>query len=319
MISFVKGFTLLLIIFCAQTLFAQIDTSEVIRLQKQWVNSQNPASDKELHQTFLEYNSNEIAILLKKAKEFQNDSIFSVKWNNLLLVSILAKNSIENNNKSEIGSFLLKSLFDTDTRIRYLAYESLMILENYNFSQNQKDTTLLALKQETNNEIISGLYKLCAEQNIIDAQSYLKEIASSDSTPFYQKWVALSSLVRMGDSEAEETMYYYLSKIGLSLDVINTLYPLVVFSKSKQNVDYLISIIKNDNSECESMNPNYTQTIPCAYYVLKKVAPHIDAINWYSPNGLEKLDYIKAIEEAKKIFNKSNFIWNFKEEQQYRE
>lgn len=319
MLSFFKRITFFALIINAQLLFSQVDTSKILHIHDSWINSQNPTSNNELHRIIGSVTGKEVSMLLIRAKAFQNDSVFSVKWNNLLLVSVLSKRLTELNSKNQITSFFLSSLFDPDPRIRFFAFENLKNIADYEFTQSQKDTVIILLENEVSNQISSDLYKLSAEQNITKAKSYLNEAVSSLSTPFYQKWVALASLVRMGNSEAEETMYYYLSRMGLSLDVINNLYPLVVFSGSKQNVSFLIDAIKNDNSGCESMNPNYTESIPCAYYVLKIIAPHIDAIKWYPPGGLEELGYNEALEKARIIFNKSDFSWNFNVESHHRE
>ncbi|HOP05299.1 MAG TPA: hypothetical protein PLE67_12555 [Tenuifilaceae bacterium] len=253
----------------------------------------------------------EIGNLYQVVGEHLSDSIFEARWLGLSIVNrVVSVNSNERIGGLSI-SLLLKFIWDSDTRIQYSASESLVSVPDICFTESHKDSILLSLNTSKSSASTTNLIKLCGKLEISESIPLLEDISNNPVNPFINRWIALAALTRMGDEKSEQKMLDFIKKTGISLDAINMLYPYVTYSRSRKNVDYLISIIKNDNSECESTNPDVTTRIPCAYHLLKVVGPAIKGFNWEGPNGLEMLKPIDALEKSKKYLNSIKDNWEF--------
>ncbi len=253
----------------------------------------------------------EINILYSVIEKHVTDTLFEARWLGLNLVSrVVSVNRNEKVGNSSV-SLLMKFLFDSDTRIQYSASESLISIPSFYFTESQIDSILISLKSSSNPVSTSNLIKLCGKLEITESLSLLEEISENSKNPFIKRWIALAALTRMGDEKSEQKMLDFIKRTGISLDAINMLYPYVTYSRSRKNVDYLMSIIKNDNSECESTNPDVTTRIPCAYHLLKVVGPTIKGFNWEGPNGLEMLKPSDALEKSRKYLTSIKDNWEF--------
>ncbi|MDX9769994.1 MAG: hypothetical protein RBT19_06510 [Tenuifilaceae bacterium] len=242
------------------------------------------------------------------------DSIFDIRWRSLTVGSNIVAGSTSNLVKSELTSIMLQNIYDLDSRIVYTASQNLLELEDVKYTSGQKDTLVDLISRISNPNILVTLYRLCGKQGVSESMLLLKNVSFSTNIPFYQRWVALSSLTRLGNAEAENLMSDYLNRIDISLDAIKTLYPYILFSKSRQNISYLIELIQNNNSGCESSNPNVSTSIPCSYLVLTIVAPEIAELNWEGKDGLQSLEPEEALKKARVFFKNIDNNWSFKRE-----
>lgn len=244
-------------------------------------------------------------------KDNMKDSIFDVRWKSISLGSKIGSSSKSEQVRKEVISIMLQMMYDSDSRIIYFASQNLKELEYSRYTSSQKDTILDIITKINNPSVLVTLYRICGEQSITESVVFLEEIGFSSNVPFYQRWVALSSLTRLGHEKAEDAMYSYLSGMDISLDAINMLYPYILFSRSTKNVDYLIDLILNNDSGCESSNPNVTTTIPCAYLVLAVVAPEILGVKWEGEDGLQSLKPEEALKKARHFFKNTDNNWSF--------
>ncbi len=244
-------------------------------------------------------------------KDNMNDSIFDVRWRSISLGSIIGSSSKSEQVRREVISIMLHMMYDLDSRIIYFASQNLQELNSPKYSASQKDTILYLVTQINNPSILVTLYRICGEQSIKESIPLLEEVGFSSNIPFYQRWIALASLTRLGHTEAEETMHAYLNRMGISLDAVKMLYPHVLFSRSTKNVGLLIDFIENNDSGCESSNPNVTTSIPCAYLILTEVAPEIAGIKWEGRDGLQALEPEEALKKARQFFKSIDNNWSF--------
>ncbi len=304
------AFFIVFVLFC--DVFGQNPKKTASDLIKNWLySSSNEVTQKELIKGL---SKDKIFTVTNLIHETLTDSIFDVRWKCFSLASLIGSTNNTETVKSEIVSIMLKGMFDNDSRIVFFASENLSEIKVSNYSDSQKDTLVKLLENINNPNILVTLYRVCGENRIYESEDLLQTVAFSNDVPFFQRWVALASLTRLGNNEAEEKMHGYLTRIGLSLDAINTLYPYVMFSRSNKNVGYLIDQIKNNEAGCESSNPDFTDQIPCAYHILKVVAPEIEELNWTGKNSLENLAIKESLLKAREILVRIDDKWKFKTE-----
>jgi hypothetical protein len=304
------AFFIALILFCDA--FGQNRKETSIGFIQDWLK--NPSKDINQEKFITGLTESEIFSVNNLIRETLSDSIFDVRWNCFSLASVIGAKSNSEALKSEIVSIMFKGMLDIDSRITFIASEYLSEIKIASYSDSQKDTLINLLEIVKNPNILISLYRLCGENSVYESEDLLQNVAFSNEVPFFQRWVALASLTRLGNNEAEEKMHVYLTKVGLSLDAINTLYPYVLLSRSKKNVGYLIDQIMRNENGCESSNPDNTIQIPCAYHVLKVVAPEIEELEWSGENGLENLSVNESLLKARERLVVIGDNWNFKTE-----
>lgn len=300
----------LLIIFSFQVSAQKREKVSVSAIEK-WMK--DPQVDMVQSIPIRMYTSEEVNTLLTLATQCSKDSVFEVRWRALSLTSSIGGLNSSDAIQRGVLSRMMAYMFDADSRIRYSALQNLGALKYPSFTSTQKDSLVLLINQSVMPNELVPLYKIAGEHYVQQAAPLMESIAFEPGGPFFQRWVAQASLARMGSVRAEEEMHKYLVRIGISLDAVNSLYPYVLFSRSRSNVDYLLDRIRYDESLCESANPNVTVRIPCAYLVLKVVGPEIRELKWHGAGGLEELPMKEALQKARELLKETGSDWNFKD------
>ena len=300
--------TLLLFVVFSTSLFAQNEASATKADFKAWFESVRKDQLTEL--PFKKYSKQSLKELAAIAKGYQNDTIFEVRWQAASVSYQLGAISNDQFLKQASASLLLGFMYDTDNRIVNFASDVLLRTKGKGFTASQKDTVAAIVTMVGSPKVAVNIYKLCGYLNLEKSIATLEAASTNRNYSFIQRWAALASLTRMGNDVAEQKMFDFIKKTKVSLDAINTLYPYVLFSQSRTNVGYLISLIENDEFECESSNPDYSAKVPCSYMILLVVGPHIADLNWSGKNGLEMLSSNDATLKAKEFFKKVEGNWS---------
>jgi hypothetical protein len=257
-----------------------------------------------------EISSNEIIKLIYILEKHQRDSVFEKRWQGVILANKIGVGNYGKPVEQKAVSLLLGYMHDSDHRIVYMASQGLKEID-ISYVSSQKDSLVFLMSYITNRNLLTDLYRISGIQQIEAAIPLLQEITMNRNNPFMQRWVALATLSRLGLSEAENEMNGYLERLPLNLDVIDGLYPYVVYSQSRRNVEFLINKILFDTSGCESTNPNVTYSIPCAYMVLRMVAPAIKELRW--EDDLQNMPHDDALQVARNTLKTLQNNWNFEE------
>jgi hypothetical protein len=242
-------------------------------------------------------------------KEYSQDSLFEIRWQGVQWVNRLMGSVKDQLLAGEFISLGLIHALDADNRITYMAIQGLRAVSHFNFTSTQKDTVLQLMQTLENRTILTDIYLISGMQQIEGAVPVLKDVASNNQNPFMQRWVALATLARMGDTEAEYSLLSYLERMPVNLRVIDGLYSYIVYSQSRLNINYLIEYILYDLSGCESSNPEYSQSIPCGYMVLRVLAPGIRELKW--EEELQDLPHQQSLEKAQAKLKQLENNWSF--------
>lgn len=298
--------------FCLSINHSQAFNEDCKKFYQSWINSSNDKSDLliKINGASEEY----LNCVIHEIKNNYKDSIFENRWQNLILLNKIGTLVKSDFSEQSVLSILLTHVYDEDSRIKIQATQ--IIFDGYSnikFSDTQKDTVLHIINNENNPNLLTMYYRVCGLQEIKQAIPHLNNVIISDSIPFIQKWAALSVLSRLGDENADLTMLQYLKRIEPKLDVIDLLYPYVMFSKGRNSIGFLLNEISNSSKECESSNPNYSATIPCGYMILRVVAPKIRELKWSGRDGLQILPYDEALKSARIILLTIGDNWSLEE------
>ncbi|MDR1385023.1 MAG: hypothetical protein LBJ67_14415 [Planctomycetaceae bacterium] len=122
--------------------------------------------------------------------------------------------------------------------------------------------------------------------------------------PVRQKWNIVLALARMGEKAPLEYCLSKIKKAPVNSYAINYLFPDLIYTRQKAAIDYCVEWLHSDEKLCQSPNPDYSASIPCAYAILELLAPVIEAfpVPVDPVIGLETGDYEKTLQEVRKWF-----------------
>lgn len=297
--------TVLFIVCAAHTSEAQTPVVEINDFYVSWIqNDEN--HDGEPLSYLNDLSGAKYDSLINLLTHDTRDSVLEVRWRGLLLTSHLTTLVDDAPTSDALLSLLLLYMHDEDNRIVHYASEILEDFKPAVYGKEHRQELVVLLDSVENPNILTSLYQLCGQHRVEQCIPVLKDVVSSDNTPFMQRWVALAALSRLGHDEAGAAMTRYLTRMDLSLNTIDILYPWVMFSQNRDNIDFLVDKIRHDESGCESTNPNVSTDIPCAYMLLRVVAPHVKELPWKGENGLQNMQHEAALARAREILKSTD-------------
>ncbi|MBN2750873.1 MAG: hypothetical protein JXR57_15390 [Bacteroidales bacterium] len=256
----------------------------------------------------------DLAIAIKKAQQYSKDTSFDVRWNIALMADRIMWQTHNITVQQEVASTMITFMNDDNSRLEYLAEQSVMRYPPSIFNEEQKSQLIKLAESSTKATRTINLFKLCARIKADGISSLLQKNAENKNNSFRIRWASLISLTRIGNSSAEIEVINYIDRFPLSLDVIDMLYPDIIFSRSQKAITILINQLIESKEMCESSNPNNNSQIPCGYMILRILGPHIKDINWSGKNGLENFKPEEALKKARAFFINKGDSWELIEE-----
>ena len=89
------------------------------------------------------------------------------------------------------------------------------------------------------------------------------------------KWNSLLALARLGDNNALNIVLEKVKKAGVNDDVVDALFPDLIYTQQRRAFDYLVSVLYSDDANCQSPDPESSSTMNCACRVIEMLAPII--------------------------------------------
>jgi len=123
-----------------------------------------------------------------------------------------------------------------------------------------------------------------------------------------ERWSTHIALARLGDESALNYCTSRAASLALSDQVIDIIYPDLIYTHKKQAYDILVQALYSDDKKCSSLNPNSDSKIICGYRIVELLAPKIRnfPIKVLPSGDLDVSNYQAAIEIAREWF-KINF------------
>lgn len=119
-----------------------------------------------------------------------------------------------------------------------------------------------------------------------------------------ERWATHIALARIGDESALNYCTSRSQSLALSDQVIDIIYPDLIYTHKKQAYDILVKAIYSDEKKCSSLNPNSNSRIICGYRIVELLAPKIKnfPIKVLPSGDLDVSNYQAAIEIAREWF-----------------
>lgn len=118
------------------------------------------------------------------------------------------------------------------------------------------------------------------------------------------RWAALLSLARMGDTLAIRSVMQRVQKLKPTDDVIHEIFPDLVYTRQPAAIEYMVTVLNSNEKNCLSPNPDSEVPIVCGYRIMEQLAPIIEGYPLkVGPSGdIETTDYAKALEDIRQWF-----------------
>lgn len=120
-----------------------------------------------------------------------------------------------------------------------------------------------------------------------------------------ERWATFKALARLGDKESLDYCLQRISSMPLNDQVVDVLYPDLVYIHKKETFDLIIKALSNNDKLCSSTNPNSEQNIVCGYRLMELIAPFIKnfPIKILPSGDLDTKDYPKALKDVRDWFD----------------
>jgi hypothetical protein len=122
-----------------------------------------------------------------------------------------------------------------------------------------------------------------------------------------ERWATYKALARLGDKDALNYCINRVSSIPLSDQVIDVLYPDLIYIHKREAFEVMIKALYSDEPLCTSANPNSDSKIICGYRIMELLALAItDFPVKVLPSGdLDTKDYKQALIVVRNWFDKN--------------
>ncbi|BDX37783.1 hypothetical protein CYCD_11380 [Tenuifilaceae bacterium CYCD] len=243
--------------------------------------------------------------LIKCIKEYSGDTL---KYEKALQLSNIVKELTQKTNnikiKQEAIHYFLMNLSNANPGV---ASNSINVLKK--FPKTYYDSSAITLINLCIIKNASSYKNIVLLAGYIGDSTTLKQINSvfpnSRNYNKTEKWATYLALARLGDNAS---LNYCISKINslpLNDEVIDILYPDLIYTHRKEAYDVLVKSIFSDEKLCSSTNPNSDSKIICGYRVIELLSPQIEGFPIeVLPSGDLNIDnYPKALEITRNWFN----------------
>lgn len=126
------------------------------------------------------------------------------------------------------------------------------------------------------------------------------------------RWSSLLAMSRLGDADATNSVLQRSKKLEVNDEVVNQLFPDLVYTHQKLVFDYLIEILMSDQANCQSADNDNPTSILCGYRVMEQLAPAIKSypLTLDSSGDVKTGDYKKSLAQVRQWFkeNKDTYI-----------
>jgi len=200
-------------------------------------------------------------------------------------------------------------LFLFTIKSKYSVVSTLSVKALNSFSGKYYDVTSI----DSLSSILKNSKKLYLDAVIIagctDNQIFIERIKqqfpNSRSFTKQERWATYKALARLGDKESLDYCLQRISSIPLNDQVVDVLYPDLIYIHKKEAFSLIIKALYNDEKLCSSTNPNSSQNMVCGYRLIELISPFIKnfPIKLLPSGDLDVKDYSKALKDVRDWFN----------------
>ena len=222
------------------------------------------------------------------------------------LKTITSKSKNEITQKATI-KYYIKLSRNYNSSVSSLALKELRLFPRtlYDSSDIQNISKSIDSKFKAYNDIVLIVGYIC-HQNFTETIN--RVFPNSRVFNKQERWATHIALARLGNESALNYCTSRAASLTLSDQVIDIIYPDLIYTHNKQAYDILVEALYSDDKKCSSLNPNSDSKIICGYRIVELLAPKIRnfPIKVLPSGDLDVSNYQAAIEIAREWF-KINF------------
>lgn len=205
---------------------------------------------------------------------YYNDSSAIVRSNAYTITYNVGSKSVHKDVRSKAIQNLIDACNDPESGNIYGLLDYLTKFRREDFIQNEKAKEKIRLLLLSNPAHIDKLFKLIGffELNLEAAILPYTQPGINAAN----RWAAIVSLARMNDVLSLQDMMTRVQKLPINDDVVQTIFPDLVYTRQKPALDYLVQVMNSNEKNCTSANPNSDEKIVCGYRIMEMLAPAIE-------------------------------------------
>ena len=239
--------------------------------------------------------------LLDVLAPYYTDTLKMVRQKAFYITRRIGQKSTVPGIQSRAIASLSLALNEKDTGIRGSALDALTQFNKASFPPAVRDSIGESISPNSAN--LEALLKLAGFLELQKYSSAIQSILSSSANANI-KWAARLALARMGDPSATDWIANKLNTANVNDDFVYDVVPDLVYTRQPLIFDYLEGIIKSDEANCSSANPDSDKKILCGYRVLEHIAPVIQnfPLTTDESGDLRVSNYESALKQARAWF-----------------
>jgi len=258
---------------CVFHLKAQTSIVELNRLLTNYfeivrTESYSPMPDKEL------YNEKNAELLMDLLYDYYNDTLSKIRSKAYYLTYKSTYQSQDQNIRNRGVYNLIQGLKDEDSGNVGNVAKLITNFKSNDFNNRSKDSLKTILHTQ---KVYSDLIlKLVGFAGLDEQKEYIKKnLNNGVYTSNKVKWAAHLTLARLGIEEEIEFCVDLVKKQPVNDDVVYELIPDLIYTRQKQALDFVLTILHSERKDCYSANPENPQKIMCGYRVMEFLGPVI--------------------------------------------
>jgi len=200
-------------------------------------------------------------------------------------------------------------LFLFTTKSKHSVVSTLSVKALKSFSGKYYDVTSIDSLSSLirNNKFYSDAVILAGgTDNPVFVERIKQQFPNSRSFTKQERWATYKALARLGDKESLDYCLQRISSMPLSDQLVDVLYPDLIYIHKKEAFSLIIKAIYNDEKLCSSTNPNSSENIVCGYRLMELISPFIKnfPLKLLPSGDLDVKDYSKALKDVRDWFDK---------------
>lgn len=297
-----KTVSILFLIFLQVATHAQ-DQSSGVQAYMEAVRQGNAQSTST---SFLHNKKNE-KILFEEVETYLKDTLTEVRLAAYTLLAAIGKQSASTEMRQQVVSALVVGWRDVDSGVVGTIGSHLQQFKPADFTSSGKDSLRVLIQEHVGH--FNKLVMLCGYLGMVDLIPALQsQLQSGLIKNKRERSAAYLALCRLGNEQAMNHILKLVEALELNDDLVYEVFPDLIYTRQRFVFEYVIKSLYNDEKNCESANPEISESIPCAYRIMELLAPVVKGFPFKvdASGDVIARNYPEALRESRYWFKKMN-------------
>jgi hypothetical protein len=230
-------------------------------------------------------------------QHYASDSLDNIRSKTYYIIKRVGQNSADDEIRQQAITQLIIAINDINTGISGSASEALTGFKKADFTTIHKAD--IAKLIQPNTPHLDMVLKLAG---YVEISNDPFDLIINSNLSFKYKWAVRLALARMGDQESIAYLLNKVEKAPINDDFVYDIVPDLVYTHQMDIYKYLEGILKSDEQNCMSADPESSQNILCGYRVMEYLAQCIKSYPLQTDEfgDLEVEDYESGLQQVRK-------------------